>query len=111
MAIYDYSCEKCDINFEVIKSIKEYDGKDQCPQCGNIGTRILSCQIYFAGTKIEDVEYNPGLGCITKSKKHRDEIAKSRGLIEVGNECPEKTEQRYTKQREDKRKKSWDDVI
>jgi putative FmdB family regulatory protein len=110
MPIYDYHCEKCDEDYEIVKSIKEYDGKDQCPQCGNIGKRILSCQIQFMGTKIENAEYNPGLGCITKGKRHRDEIAKSRGLIEIGNECPEKIEKSYKAKREEKRKKAWDEV-
>lgn len=37
-------------------------------------------------TKVEHAEYNPGLGCITKNSKHRAEIAKRKGLVEVGNE-------------------------
>jgi putative FmdB family regulatory protein len=108
--IYDYFCEKCDHDFEIIKSIKEYDGKDQCPECGNIGQRILSCSIYFTGTKIEDAEFNVGLGKITKSKKHREELAKRAGAIEIGNENPDKIHDHFDKQREEKRARSWEDV-
>lgn len=110
MATYDYFCEKCDADFEIIKSIKDYNKKEPCPSCGNEGERIFSCKVHILGAKIENAEYNVGLGCITKSKKHRDEIAKSRGLIEVGNECPEKTEKAYSKQREEKRKRVWDEA-
>ena len=108
--IYDYHCEKCDDDFEVIKSIKEYDGKDPCPTCGNVGQRILSCSIYFTGTKIEDAEFNVGLGKVTKSKKHRDELAKRIGAIEIGNESPDKIHDHFDKQREEKRMRSWEDV-
>lgn len=108
--IYEYNCEKCDQEYEVLKSIKEYKKDDPCPLCGNIGERILSSQIYFTGTKIEDAEYNPGLGVITKSKKHRDELVKRKNLVEIGNENPETVHRLHDKAREEKRKKSWEDV-
>jgi len=108
MPIYDYSCDKCEKDFEVLKSIKEYDGIDTCPKCGNLGRRLLSCKIEFLGTKIEDAEFNPGLGKITKNKRHRDELAKRAGLIEVGNESTDSIHKHFDKQRADKIKKSWE---
>ena len=108
--IYDYSCELCGKEYEVYKSIKEYDAKDPCPLCGKVGSRILSCSIQFLGTKIEDAEFNIGLGKITKSKKHRDELAKQMNLIEVGNENPEKIHDKFDKQREEKRIRSWEEI-
>lgn len=110
MPIYDYSCEKCDNEYEIIKSIKDYDSKDPCPTCGNIGSRLLSKDIFFTGTKIEDAEYNPGLGKITKSKKHREELVKSMNLVEIGNEKPETIHNIFEKSREEKRKKAYDDL-
>lgn len=110
MPIYDYDCEKCDKEYEIIKSIKEYDGKDQCPTCGNIGKRKLSRNIYFTGTKVEDAEYNPAFGKVTKSKKHRDELAKRMNLVEIGNEKTETIHNVFDKAREDKRKKAYDDI-
>lgn len=110
MAFYDFHCDQCDKDFEVVKSIKEYTGKENCPTCGRAGQRIFSCKIEFLGTKIEDAEFNPGLGQITKSKKHRDEIAKRLGAIEIGNENPEKIHNHFDKQREEKRIRSWEDV-
>lgn len=109
MAIYDYHCEKCDADFEVIKSIKEYDGKDECPTCGNIGQRIIK-PVVFYGEKVQNAEYNIGLGKVTKNKQHRDELAKRMNVVEVGNEKPETIHKTFDKAREEKRKKSWDEV-
>lgn len=110
MPTYEYSCEKCEKVFEVVKSIKLYQELDPCPDCGNMGVRKVSCNISFVGTKIEDAEYNPGLGCITKSKRHRDEIAKSKGLTEIGNENINKIQDKFDKDRAEKIKRRWDEA-
>jgi|GEM_PF-613195 len=110
MPTYEYECEKCDQEFEVIKSIHEYNSPEKCQSCGNIAKKLISRSIFFTGTKIEDAEYNIGLGAITKSKKHRDELAKRKNLIEIGNETPETIHTHHDKARELKRKKSWEDV-
>ncbi len=108
MPTYEYFCEKCDKNFEVIKSIHEYKSPENCKQCGNEATKVFSRQVHFIGTKIEDAEFNPGLGCITKSKRHREELAKRKGLIELGNEKPETVHNHFDRARNDARKKSWE---
>lgn len=110
MPTYDFNCEKCDLDFEVIKSIKLYDTEERCPTCGNVAIRKYTCNIHFTGTKIEDAEYNPGLGKITKSKRHREELAKRLGAVEIGNEKPQTIHKHFDSARETKRKKSWDDV-
>ena len=108
--IYDYECEKCENLFEIESSMKDYSPPYNCPTCGNVGLRKFTCKTEFYGAKIEDAEFNHGLGCITKSKKHRDELAKSRGLIEIGTECPNKIYDSYEKQRSDKIKKTWENL-
>ena len=112
MSTYDYFCEKCDKNYEVIKSMKEYDGKDPCPICGNTGSRIFSCKILLSGTKIEDAEYNPALGAVTKNAHHRKELAKQLGVVEVGNDfgSGEKLQKHLDDQRISKIKKAYDDI-
>lgn len=110
MPLYEYFCEKCDIQYDIIKSIKEYKRDDQCPMCGNIGDRIFSKDITFLGTKIEDAEFNVGLGTITKSKKHRDELAKRMNLVEIGNEKPDTVHKIFDNARAEKRKKAYDDI-
>jgi putative FmdB family regulatory protein len=110
MPTYEFFCEKCDIEFEVTKSIKEYKTPEACTACGNVATKLFSKSVFFTGTKIEDAEYNPGLGIITKSKKHRDEVVKQKNLIEIGNEKPETIHRHHDKARAEKRKKSWENV-
>lgn len=109
MPIYDYYCEGCDKDFEIVKSIKEYDGKDECPICKNIGQRIIST-VTFYGEKVESAEYNVGLGKITKNSQHRNELAKQMNLIEVGSENPEMIQKKLENDRQEKLKKSWDDL-
>lgn len=112
MPTYDYKCKKtgCEKNYSVIKSIKEYDGRDLCPSCSSEGDRIFSSKVMFLGTKIEDAEFNVGLGVVTKSKRHRDEIARSRGLVEIGNEKPETIHKSMDAARAERNKKRWSDT-
>ena len=109
MAIYEWRCQKCDIQFETVQSIKEYNGKTSCVTCGNeTSERILSADVYFIGAKVESAEYNPAFGQVVKNKRHREELAKARGLIEIGNEKPDKIHKKFESDRIEKRKKEWD---
>jgi len=84
MPYYDYQCIKCEHEIEVIKSISEYDSREDCPKCNSEMQRLIKAG-YFLNEKVEEATYNPGLGCVVKNRKHRNELAKQRGLIEVGN--------------------------
>lgn len=110
MPLYEYQCEHCSIQYDVFKSIKEYDGKDKCPSCNKQGYRILSSSIHFLNEKVENAEYNPGLGMVVKNKKHREEICKQKDLVEIGNENPDKIHNKLEKEREEKRLRSWDEL-
>ena len=91
--------------------MSEHTGLKNCDQCGNPTRRIYShCKFHFTGTKIEDAEYNIGLGKVTKSKRHRDDLAKRAGVEEIGNEDPDKIHRHFDLTREKKIKKSWDEV-
>jgi putative FmdB family regulatory protein len=104
-------CEKCDQPFEIVESIKTYVGKGVCPSCGNTSTsRIFSSKIHFIGTKVEDAEYNPAFGQVVKNSRHRNALAKEKGLIEVGNESPTRMHEEAAKDRQRKREKNWEDV-
>jgi len=111
MPIYDWFCDECSLEFETVESIKTYNGHKTCDQCGKPTRRIYThCKFHFTGTKIEDAEFNPGLGQITKSKRHREELAKKLGVVEIGNEDPNKIHKHFDSSREEKLKKSWDEV-
>jgi putative FmdB family regulatory protein len=105
--IYQFECDKCQTDHEINKSMKDSGSVEKCPSCGNILTRVYS-YTYFIGAKVESPEYNAGLGCVTKSAKHRAEIAKSRGLIEVGNERPDSLKKQADKTMAEKL--SWENV-
>lgn len=108
---YEFECLKCEKNFETIESIKDYDGDGQCPTCGNISReRIFSSKVLFIGTKVENAEYNPAFGQVVKNSQHRKELAKQKGLIEVGTEPPEKIHKKFESDKQEQLKKSWDDV-
>jgi hypothetical protein len=87
--------------------MKDSGRLENCPDCGNILTRVYSFT-HFIGAKVENREYNPALGCVVNNSKHRAEIAKRRGLIEVGNEKPESLQKAAEKTMADKL--SWENV-
>ena len=87
MPAYIYLCLKCDRKFDIVKSIKSLDDPEACPGCAALETRRCLQRVNFNGASDWDkAEYNPGLGCVVKNTKHRERLAKERGLIEVGNE-------------------------
>ena len=87
------------------------DTLEHCPKCHEPSARIfIPRSVFFSGTKVENPEYNPGLGCIVRNSSHRKELAKQKGLIEVGNEKPETLHKIYDKAREERFEKSWAEV-
>lgn len=111
MPTYIFSCSKCDKDFDVIMSIKEYERRAECPTCHNVSTdRVYTPDFHFIGAAVQNAEYNPAFGQVVKNSRHRNELAKEKGLIEIGNEKPETVHKHYEQARADKLKKSWDDV-
>lgn len=109
MPTYEFFCKKCDKNFDTYESIVEYDGDGECPNCKTISReRLISDNIQVIGASLEYAEYNPAFGQVVKNSAHRKELAKRKGLIEIGNEKPETVHKHYEQERESKRKKAWD---
>lgn len=86
--IYEYYCHDCQYLTDVEKKAAEIDRLEYCAECGEEMQRQLSASVSFSGEKAEGNEayFNHALGCVVKGDKHAREIAKSRGLVEVGNE-------------------------
>jgi len=40
--MYDYQCQKCKNNFELIFPLKEFDIKPDCPDCGGKSKKLLT---------------------------------------------------------------------
>lgn len=92
----------------MVKRADDYARPENCSGCGVEARReFVPQRIYFSGTKVEEAEYNPGLGCIVRGKKEREEICKVKGLQEIGNEPIASVNKHYDKAREDKFEKSW----
>jgi len=85
MATYDYACSKCEHAELITKSISAYNDPEHCPKCKTEMNRLIS-KTYFYGEKVEESYFNHGLGQVVRNSKHAAEIARSKGLIEVGNE-------------------------
>ena len=111
MPTYDWYCATCKKNYEHIKSMSEYTGKETCPTCDKVGERLIG-KIHLIGTKVEDAKFNEGLNCVVKSKKDRKEKAKRLNVEEVGNDFKsgESMDLDYTKKLDEKLKKSWENV-
>lgn len=110
---YEYRCIKCDRRFEVIKSVRDIDVNEFCPRCEAPGERqFVPSRVYFNKTAVTHAEYNPGLGCVVKNKAHLEDLCKQKDVVQVGNDFTsgEKMDQKFEKDREEKRQKSWDDI-
>ena len=98
--LYPYECPKCDASFEVIKSVKMIDDEERCPKCDTVAERKIAKQQSFYGASDWDTaHYNPAFGKVVKSNKEARELAKKKGMIEVGNEDPDKIEKEFAKDR------------
>jgi putative FmdB family regulatory protein len=106
---YCYECE-CGEEFEVVKSVRFIDTPEHCPKCDKVAQRVMSSSVFFIGAKVEDAEYNPGLGQVIKNRKHRDEVARQKGLVEIGNQDVHGMSESFAKQREEKRAKAYDNL-
>lgn len=87
MPSYPYLCQNCNHRWDVVKSVRQIDDREMCPTCQSLDNRRYLTPVNFNGASDWDrAEFNPGLGCIIKNQKHRERVAKERGLVEVGNE-------------------------
>lgn len=108
--VYPFKCTPCGLEFDVVKHHSKSSTKEKCPTCKNVADRVFT-KLFFIGTKVEDAEYNHGLGMVTKSKRHRNDEAKARGLVEVGNDAKPKDSRKHFEQaREKKRQKIYEDI-
>jgi putative FmdB family regulatory protein len=107
--IYEYRCDICNTKREIWKPAAEFDKPESC-ECGANLTRLITGGAGFLGEKVEHAEYNPGLGCIVKNRREREEIAKRKGLIEIGNESPNKLHSESERIRTENIKQSWEKV-
>lgn len=107
---YEYHCRACDHWFDVIKSYKDMERNENCPECGEFGFRqFVPSKVSFNSTSVQNAEYNPAFGEVVKNKRHREDLAKRKGMVEVGNDygSAEKMQKHFDEVREKKREDRW----
>ena len=109
--VYAYRCSTCGHEFDVIKRASDYDKEEACERCTSPAIReFVPQKLHLVHTKVQEAEYNPGLGCVTKSRQHRAEICKEKGLEEIGNENPEKIHKHFDSRREENWERGWNNA-
>lgn len=84
---------------------------EYCVKCKIQAIReFVPSRVYLNGTKVENAEYNPGLGCIVRNKSHRKELCKIKGVEEIGNEKPDSLHKYFDQTRADKHERIWNEV-
>jgi len=109
MPTYQYECDKCDLEKEIIKPMSESADIEICDQCNNPMRRIYSSNIQFVGAKVKDAEYYHSFGEVVKSDNHRKELMKKHNVIEVGSETPKNIKKYTERHRLERLKKDYED--
>jgi putative FmdB family regulatory protein len=108
---YEYHCPSCGKRFDVVKSHRDMERNENCVRCGEFAIRqFVPSKVHLIGTKVEDAEYNPGLGCIVRNKSHRKELCKQKGVEEIGNEKPDTLHKHFDEARAEKLEKAYDET-
>ena len=83
---YTYVCDKCELERDIIKSYKLLDRKEPCISCNETMHRVFRAgELYLYGFKNNE-HFNHGLNRWVDSTKHAEQIAKTMGMIPVGND-------------------------
>lgn len=101
MPNYPYRCTTCEHEFEVVKRVADIDSAEQCPECNSVSERYIGRTHFYGADDWNKQEYNPAFGKSLTPQQARKE-AKKRGMIEVGNENPDKIHKHFEKEREKK---------
>jgi len=111
--IYPYLCSNCSHEFEIIKSVRQIDDEELCPECGNISDRTISCSQGIDKSSAADwntPHYNPAFGKHFSSNSQARKEAKKRGMEEIGNEPIDKIHKKFDNDRQEKQRARWDSV-
>jgi putative FmdB family regulatory protein len=113
MPNYPYRCHACGTHWESCKSVSDIDRVETCPacqeKCGR-DDRYIGRTHFYGASDWDKAEFNPAFGKVVRNSKHRAQLAKERGYIEVGNENPDKIHDKFEKDRHEKRERSWAEV-
>ncbi len=110
MPAYPYKCLDGH-SFDVVKAMADYERLESCPHCDKPTERLIAkTQLDSSAGDWNRVEWNPALGQWTKSWKHGRQIAKSRGMEEIGTEPVDKLHKKFEQDRRDTSERRWRDA-
>lgn len=110
MPTYPYECPACQFEFEVVKPVADIDQQETCLKCGAVSNRYIGRTHFYGASDWKGAEFDPSLGCVVRSNKHRRELAKRRGMVEIGNEKPETIHREMESSRAHREEMSWRQV-
>jgi putative FmdB family regulatory protein len=114
MMTYEYTCQVCDHEFDVIKTVAEMEREERCPECESYSKRaFVPRRIFLSGTKVQHAEWNPAFGCVVKNDYHRSELAKEKGVVEIGNDykSPETIHKEFDEKRADRNERRYQKAL
>lgn len=103
--IYVYECGICNHTAEIAKHHSEIDSVEFCPSCNVEMHRVIQASNFKCYDHMYG-EWNPGLGEHVHSEKHKKQIMKEKGLVEIGNEQVDK----FIESPEKRQEREWKDV-
>ena len=106
MPTYVYLCGRGH-EWEVVKRIADLDEVEMCATCQTLGDRQIQRANFTQANDWNTQTFNPALGCYTRNTRHARQIAKSRGMEEVGTEPVEKIHAKFERDREDRTAQRW----
>jgi putative FmdB family regulatory protein len=110
MPTYVYRCPTCQVSFDVVKSVAQYDSQECCPQ-GHVAEKQIA-RFNFTGAGDWRPAYNPAFGAVVRSKAHQRELLAAaagagRPMVEVGNEPVENIHRQADTLRQEIQTKRW----
>lgn len=88
----------------------DIDQTEKCADCGFVASRFIARTHFYGASDWDKAEYNPAFGQVVRNSIHRRELAKRKGMEEIGTEPVENIHKHFDAQREKKRKDRWDSV-
>jgi hypothetical protein len=90
--------------------VADLDRPEPCPKCASdcdSACRLIARTNFTGASDWNTQTFHPALGQVVRNNRHARQIAKERGMIEVGNEKVETVHKHFEKQREDTRAERW----
>ena len=109
MPLYTFKCSSCTKQFEQVQKLADFTGSLSCPECYSDAKAIIVKG--HGGFRMDKGRfYSPALGRQFKNERDMRDYAKFNGLIEVGDEPPEKLARASAQIQEEKQNKFYEDL-